>query len=121
MNKQFVKTLGVAWVGVACFVFAYLVSMTLYSLTSKLDKHKSKLIVFLEVCVQFGIIGAIIYGSRIFIKNIPFPLEGWYGYEHSTLGELRSLPLMVFIFMFFQRRTQDKMRYLMDDGSNTSF
>lgn len=113
MNKQVIKTLGVAWVGVACFIFAYLVSMTLDALTPELDERKSNWKIFLEVSIQFGIIGAIIYGSRMFINNIPFPLEGWYGYEHSTLGELRSLPLMVFIFMFFQRRTQDKMRHLM--------
>jgi len=113
MNKEVIKTLGVAWVGILCFVFAYLVSMTLDALTPDLDERKSNFKIFLEVCIQFGIIGAIIYGSRIFIKNIPFPLSGWYGYEHSALGELRSLPLMVFIFMFFQRRTQDKMRHLM--------
>lgn len=113
MNAQIIRTLGVAWVGVACFIFAYFVSVALDNLTPELDENKQNWRIFLEVCIQFGIIGAIIYGSRIFIKNIPFPLEGWYGYEHSALGELRSLPLMVFIFMFFQRRTQDKMRHLM--------
>jgi hypothetical protein len=113
MNKHVIKTLGVAWVGVACFAFAYLVSMALDKVTPELDEKKPAWRTFLEVCIQFGIIGAVIYASRVFIKNIPFPLEGWYGYEHSTLGELRSLPLMVFIFMFFQRKTQDKMRHLM--------
>jgi hypothetical protein len=113
MNTQVMKTLGVAWVGVLCFVFAYFVSMALDAVTPELDERKPNWKIFLEVCIQFGIIGMIIYGARIFIKNIPFPLSGWYGYEHSTLGELRSLPLMVFIFMFFQRRTQDKMRHLM--------
>ena len=39
-------------------------------------------------------------------------MEGWYGYEHSALGELRSLPLMVFIVMFFQVKTQEKMKFL---------
>jgi hypothetical protein len=77
-----------------------------------LDRSKPKWKTFIEVSIQFGIIAAIVYGSRIFIKNVPFPLEGWSGYEHATLGELRSLPLMVFIFMFFQTRTQEKMKYL---------
>lgn len=111
--KEIFKTLGVAWVGVLCFVFAYLVSMGLDKMTPPLDSSKARWRTFLEVCIQFGIIGAIIYWSRVFIKNVPFPLDGWSGYEHSALGELRSLPLMVFIFMFFQKRTQDKMRHLM--------
>ena len=67
---------------------------------------------FLEVTLQFAIIGAIVYGSRVFIKHIPFPLEGTAGYIHSELGELRSLPLIVFIFMFFQTKTQAKMKFL---------
>lgn len=110
--KDVVKTLGVAWVGVLCFVFAFLVSRFIDNFTPKLDKSKPKWRTFLEVCLQFGIVGAIVYWSRVFIKKVPFPLEGLSGYEHSTLGELRSLPLMVFIFMFFQTKTQEKMKWL---------
>jgi hypothetical protein len=110
--RDVVKTLGVAWVGVICFVFAFFVSRFIDNFTPKLDKTKPKWMTFLEVCIQFGIVGAIVYWSRVFIKNIPFPMEGWYGYEHSALGELRSLPLMVFIFMFFQTKTQEKMKFL---------
>lgn len=113
MNYELVKTLGVAWVGIACFVFAFLVSRLLDNFTPKLDRSKPKWQTFLEVCFQFGIVGALVYWARVIIKNVPFPLHGWYGYEHSTLGELRSLPLMVFIFMFFQLKTQEKMRHLM--------
>ena len=109
-----IRLLGVAWVGILSFVFAFVVSMTLDNFTPKLDEKKSKWITFLEVAIQFGIVGMIVYLARGFIKKIPFPLEGTAGYIHSELGELRSLPLMVFIFMFFQRNTQDKMRYLMN-------
>jgi hypothetical protein len=109
-----IRLLGVAWVGVLSFVFAFVVSMALDKITPKLDEKKSKWMTFLEVSIQFGIVGVIVYLARGFIKKIPFPLEGTAGYVHSELGELRSLPLMVFIFMFFQRNTQDKMRHLMN-------
>ncbi len=112
MTHELVKTLGVAWVGVLCFVFAFIVSRFIDNYTPKLDKSKPKWQTFIEVCLQFGIIGVIVYLSRVFIKKIPFPLDGLQGYEHSALGELRSLPLMVFIFMFFQVKTHEKMKYL---------
>jgi hypothetical protein len=110
--REAVKVLGIAWVGALTFALAFLISQFLDKITPPLDRSKGKTRAFLEVCAQFGIIGAILYGSRMLIKNIPFPFEGWYGYEHSALGELRSLPLFVFIFMFFQRRTQEKMKYV---------
>lgn len=98
----------VAWVGALCFAFAYIVSTLLNKMTPDLDKEKPKWQTFIEVFLQFAIIGAIVYGSRLFIKKIPFPFEG----VHSQLGEVRSLPLLVFIFMFFQTKTQDKMRWI---------
>jgi hypothetical protein len=105
---------GVAWVGALCFIFAFAVSSLMNKITPSLDKTKPKWITFLEVATQFAIIGAIVYASRLFIKNIPFPFDGAAGYIHSQLGELRTLPLMVFIFMFFQTKTQDKMRWLIN-------
>ena len=108
----FMRTAGSAWVGVMCFISAFVVSMFLDRITPDLDPAKSRLLIFTEVCVQFGIIGAIVFLMRHVIKNIPFPADGWYGYEHSTNGELRSLPLFVFIFMFFQKKTQAKMKHL---------
>jgi len=106
------RTVGSAWVGVMCFIVAFVVSVFLDEITAPLDPAKSKLRIFMEVCVQFGVIGAIVFLMRHVIKNIPFPAEGWYKYEHSTNGELRSLPLFVFIFMFFQKKTQAKMKHL---------
>jgi hypothetical protein len=86
-------------------------------ITPALDKTKRKWFIFTEVALQFALIGALMYLTRGMIKRIPFPLEGVSGYIHSQLGELRSLPLIVFIFMFFQKRTQDKMTYLISTQS----
>jgi hypothetical protein len=98
--------IGVAWAGAYCFLFSFIVSRTLDNFTPKLDKTKPKWRTFSEVAVQFALIGLIVYGSRILIKKVTPAL--------GEIGELRSLPLMVFIFMFFQTRTQDKMRWLND-------
>ena len=102
-----VRLLGVAWVAVLCFWISFIVSRVLDNFTSKLDESKSKARLVLEVTLQFAIIGIIAFMSRGLIKKVPFPFDGY-----SQLNEVRTVPLFVFIFMFFQTRTQEKMRYL---------
>ena len=77
MSHDLIRTLGVAWVGIACFVFAFFVSRLVDNFTPKLDKAKPKWMTFLEVCIQFGIVGAVVYGARMFIKRIHSPLMAW--------------------------------------------
>jgi hypothetical protein len=114
---QLVRLLGVAYVGSLSFVFAFLFSHWLDKITSDLDQTKTKWRTFIEVVFQFALIGTLIFLSRGLIKKIPFPLDGVSGYDHKTLGELKALPLIVFIFMFFQQRTQDKMKFLISSQS----
>jgi hypothetical protein len=106
------KILGVAHASALTFVAAWLFSTLLDRITPKRNPSHGKLRVFLEICVQFGLIGVIGFLSRGLIKKIPFPLDGAAGYIHSRLNELRTLPLFVFIFMFFQGKTQEKMKFL---------
>jgi len=112
-----VRLIGVAYVGLLSFILAFLFSHWLDKITPGLDKKKRKFWTFVEVSFQFGLIGAFVYLSRGMIKKIPFPLDGVAGYSHHDLGELKALPLIVFIFMFFQRKTQEKMKFLIETQS----
>jgi hypothetical protein len=112
--QEIIKILGAGYVSVLAFIFAFLFSIALDKLTGPYDKSKSKARVFLEIALQFALVGVILYITRGLIKKIPFPLEGVHGYTHSSLGELRSLPLFVFIFMFFQKNLQTKMNALLN-------
>ena len=112
--QEIIKILGTGYVSVLAFIFAFLFSIALDKFTGPYDKSKSKARVFLEIALQFALVGVILYVTRGLIKNIPFPLEGVHGYTHSSLGELRSLPLFVFIFMFFQKNLQTKMNALLN-------
>lgn len=107
-----IRILGVAYVSILTFVAAWLLSTLLDRVTPPLRRDRSKIRVFLEVCIQFGIIGVIGFMSRGLIKKIPFPIDGAEGYVHSSLNDLRTLPWYVFIFMFFQKKTQEKMKFL---------
>ncbi len=117
LTLKAIRLLGVAYVGLLSFVLAFLFSHWLDKITPALDKKKPKWRTFVQVAFQFGLIGAFVYLSRGLIKKIPFPLDGFAGYTHQNLGELKALPLIVFIFMFFQRKTQDKMKFLIETQS----
>jgi hypothetical protein len=108
-----VRLVGVAYVSALTFAAAWLFSTLLDRVTPPLKPEHSRLRAFLEICAQFGLIGVIGFLSRGLIKKIPFPIDGAAGYIHSQLNELRTLPWYVFIFMFFQTKTQEKMRFLM--------
>jgi hypothetical protein len=109
---EIIKILGAGYVSMWCFIFAFLFSIVLDKFIGPYDKTKSKARIFTEIALQFALVGMILYVTRGLIKKIPFPLEGVYGYTHSALGELRSLPVFVFIFMFFQKNLQTKMNAL---------
>lgn len=112
--QEVVKILGAGYVSMWCFIFAFLLSIVLDKFIGPYDKTKSKVRIFTEITLQFALVGVILYVTRGLIKNIPFPLEGVHGYTHSSLGELRSLPVFVFIFMFFQKNLQSKMNSLLN-------
>lgn len=111
---EIIKILGAGYVSMWCFIFAFLLSIALDNFTGPYDKAKSKVRIFMEITLQFALVGMILYVTRGLIKKIPFPLEGVRGYTHSALGELRSLPVFVFIFMFFQKNLQTKMNSLLN-------
>ena len=117
IRLHIVRLMGVAYVGALSFLLTFLLSHWLDKITPTIDKKQSKWRILLSVILQFGLIGALMYLTRGLIKKIPFPLEGTAGYIHSQLSELRSLPLIVFIFMFYQTKTQEKMKYLIETQS----
>ena len=117
IRLHIIRLMGVAYVGALSFLLTFLLSHWLDKITPEIDKKQSKWRILLSVILQFGLIGALMYLTRGLIKKIPFPLEGTAGYIHSQLSELRSLPLIVFIFMFYQTKTQEKMKYLIETQS----
>ena len=117
IRLHIVRLMGVAYVGALSFLLTFLLSHWLDKITPEIDKKQSKWRILLSGILQFGLIGTLMYLTRGLIKKIPFPLEGTAGYIHSQLSELRSLPLIVFIFMFYQTKTQEKMKYLIETQS----
>lgn len=90
-----------------CFLFALFASQILDRVFPKLDTRKSRARLIAEATFEFGIIGIVLYLARKYISRIKIP-----GHVFNRPNEIRSLPILVFIFMFFQKNLQAKINYI---------
>lgn len=90
-----------------CFIFSLYVSYYIDKLFPKFDMRKSKFRIAFEATAEFFVIGMILYGARMYISHIKLPFV-----TTNRPEEISSLPVLVFIFMFFQKNLQTKMNYL---------
>lgn len=93
----------------ACFLFALVVSKFMDTLFSSFDPSKSKVQLAIEATFEFAVIGAVLYLSRKWISSIKI--------FRDRPDDVASLPILVFIFMFFQVNLQKKVKYIMGESS----
>jgi len=96
--------LHAGYVTALCFLFSLFVSYFLDKLFPKLDTSKSRARLIAEATFEFFVIGIIIYVARMSIPAL----------DTSKSEEVRSLPILVFIFMFFQKNLQAKINYIIE-------
>jgi hypothetical protein len=97
------------FVTAVCFLFALFVSQILDRIFPKLDTRKSRARLIAEATFEFFVIGVILYIARKYISKIKIP-----GHVTNRPNEIRSLPILVFIFMFFQKNLHSKLNYIID-------
>jgi len=85
-----------------CFLFALFASQILDRIFPKLDTRKSKTRLIAEATFEFAVIGAVLYIARKYISRMVL----------NRPDEIRSLPILVFIFMFFQKNLQAKINHI---------
>lgn len=90
-----------------CFLFSLFASQILDKFFLKLDTRKSKARLIAEATFEFAIIGIVLYIARKYISKIKIP-----GHVFNRPDEIRSLPILVFIFMFFQKNLQAKINHI---------
>jgi hypothetical protein len=103
----FPAILDAGFVTAVCFLFALFVSQILDKVFPRLDTSKSKARLVAEATFEFAVIGIILYLARKYISRIKIP-----GHVFNRPNEIRSLPILVFIFMFFQKNLQAKINYI---------
>jgi uncharacterized membrane protein HdeD (DUF308 family) len=97
-------------------VAALLISAGIDSVIGKFDKEtdkqKSTIRLFAEAILYVFILLVIFYVVRNIIERIPFPLDGWFGFEHSRVKERTGDVIFVFILFYFQNYFTEKLDFL---------
>jgi len=69
-------------------------------------------LIFLKICGVFGIIAVLYYFLRIQIKNMPFFLDGVYGFKYNMLKEASGGIIIAYIMYSYQDRLGDMLKEL---------
>lgn len=99
------------------FTFGYFSSWLINKIYFSFDIEKphNKFLLFLEVCGQLFVIGALVYIIRNIVTEIPFPLEGISGYQHIRVRELYSGGIaMAFGIFYAQENIKEKLSYILN-------
>lgn len=111
---RIVKILGIGYITLIFFIFAFVFGCALdwafVYLYGTDYENKSAFQMALEICSHVIILGILAYLVRITVKNIPFPLNGMYGYDHHALRETDG-GVFYAVLLMFQYHMQDKINF----------
>ena len=120
MKKEFIirliKLFDIAYI-FSLYVFgAFIHSLLLSFLFKDYNKEeyekKSSIKIFIEICLIFASIGILVYFTKNIFELIPFPLDGYKGYNHSKLKEINTAIPLTYTILFFQRGLRKKLGVL---------
>lgn len=119
IEKEFlfrsIKIFDIGFVTVIYFILGISLAKLFDSLYGKFDENKeskkSKLILTIELMLMMWMYGIVIYVVRNIVEIIPSPFNEIGGFQHHRLKELKSAPVFVFIFLYFQKYFLAKLKY----------
>ena len=78
----------------------------------KVDEQKSTLRLLAEAIAYVFLLLILFYITRNIVERIPFPMDGWFGFQHSRVKERTGDVVFVFVLFYFQNYFTEKMDFL---------
>jgi RsiW-degrading membrane proteinase PrsW (M82 family) len=107
MNLGFygIKIVSIFIVSVLYFILGTALSLFLDRIISNNDpKQRSTISLFAEIASIFGLLGIIYYIIRNIVTNMPFILDGVYGFHYSMLKEASGGIIIAYILFTYQKK-----------------
>ena len=111
------KLLDIGYLSLIYFTIAFgltivISNYVLGEFDPKEQEHKSSLQLFLECFFHFWMLLVIIYFVRNMMEFIPFPFDGYMGFEHMRVEPAKKDVAFTFLIMWFPPYLRDKIQYL---------
>jgi ABC-type uncharacterized transport system permease subunit len=110
------KIIDISFITILYFIVGFICSrhINAYYTTGNTNfKQTSKWILFLQVCGQLTIVAILVYIIRNIVSLVPFPFNGFRGYEHFRVKELHSGGVALGFGIFYgQTNLKEKMEYI---------
>ena len=110
-----IKLLDIGYINVLyvfmALMFAKITDLTMGQFDPAKESKKSKLRLTIELILTLWMYGIIIYIARNVIGLIPFPLDGYEGFEHRRVKELGSATAFTFAYVLFSDYIKTKISH----------
>jgi len=110
-----IKLLDIGYINVLyvfiALMFAKLTDTIMGQFDSAMESKKSKFRLTIELILALWIYGIIIYIARNVVGIMPFPLDGYEGFEHRRVKELGSATAFTFTYVLFSDYIKTKISF----------
>jgi hypothetical protein len=110
-----IKILDIGYITVLYIMFsigfAYVTDKVMGKFDEKKQRNKSDVRLTVELICEMWVYGVFIYIVRNLVGLIPFPLDGYNGFEHRRVKELTNTSVFTFTYIFFSDYLKTKLTY----------
>jgi hypothetical protein len=110
MMRRLLKFVDIGYLTIIYFIVGITVAKTIDKFVLPFDKKeedkKSVFRLSVEVIIFTSLLGILIYFIRNFVELIPFPFDGWYGFQHLRVKEVSGGIVIGLSLLFFQKAPQ---------------
>ena len=85
------------------------------SFDESISKSKSTFRLLIEIYINVSLIAIMAYIIKNVVELIPFPLDGYYGFDHKRVKELSGGSIFAFALFYYQYGLRVKIKYVMTD------